>query len=577
MALINLEGIPEAGPLLTLAVVLLAGWAFGTVAKRLHVPSITGQIVAGVLLARVASDFLGEASLDALHPLTNFALGLMAITVGAHLNLRRLRNAGKRLGFLFLAEATITPVIVFAAVRGVGGYALGLEGADTPTAVLLATCAIATAPATIVAIVKETNSKGVFVKTLVAAVALNNLACIALFEIARALTHDAPSGEATWVDGLAEPGRQLMLALGLGGLIAVAMVIAGRLISRSEILATAAALALLLASGLASLFDASPLLTCLFLGFVQTNLSTARDKLVDEVFADFQPVILIVFFTLAGMHLSFESAAAAGVLAVLLFGGRMAGKLLAGRVAMTAARAPRYVRRNLGLALVPQAGVAVGLVVLLQEDPRHAQIAEIFSAVVLTVVTANEIVGPILTRIALGRAGEIGKDRMRLLDFIQEENIVTGFQAADKHEAIERLVDLMIRSHHLDNIDRETLLNSVLTREAQASTCLGGGLSVPHCILPREHPMVGVMGISREGIDLPTPDKAPVHCMVLLGTSADERDRHLQVLAALARTIGSDPVFGTQVFNAKSPAHASVLLHGEESEDFNYFLEGDDD
>jgi mannitol/fructose-specific phosphotransferase system IIA component (Ntr-type) len=85
--------------------------------------------------------------------------------------------------------------------------------------------------------------------------------------------------------------------------------------------------------------------------------------------------------------------------------------------------------------------------------------------------------------------------------------------------------------------------------------------------------MVGVMALSREGLDFDTPDERPIHCMVLLGTSPDERDRHLQVLAALARTIGIDAAFQDQLFNAKSAAHACEILHGEESEDFNYFLE----
>ena len=87
--------------------------------------------------------------------------------------------------------------------------------------------------------------------------------------------------------------------------------------------------------------------------------------------------------------------------------------------------------------------------------------------------------------------------------------------------------------------------------------------------------MVGVMAISRTGLDFPTPDGRRVHCMVLLGTSADERDRHLQVLATLARTIGTDASFQAQLFESKNPAHASELLHGEESVDFNYFLEDD--
>lgn len=134
-------------------------------------------------------------------------------------------------------------------------------------------------------------------------------------------------------------------------------------------------------------------------------------------------------------------------------------------------------------------------------------------------------------------------------------------------------VDLLLRTHDLRGVDRNELLASVYERESQGSTCLGGGLAVPHGILPEGQAMAGVMALSREGLDFETPDGRPVHCMVLLGTAPDERDRHLQVLAALARTVGTDRAFQDQLFDSKSPAHAYELLHGEESEDFNYFIE----
>jgi len=85
------------------------------------------------------------------------------------------------------------------------------------------------------------------------------------------------------------------------------------------------------------------------------------------------------------------------------------------------------------------------------------------------------------------------------------------------------------------------------------------------------------MALSRRGLAFEPPDRKPVHCMVLLGTSPEERDRHLQVLATLARTVGLGPDFQDQLFNATSAAHASELLHGEEFEDFNYFLESPDE
>ena len=561
-----MESLHHAEPLLLLAVVLVAGIFFGALARLVRLPGITGQIIGGVLIGGAGLNLFGEASVAGLEPLTDIALSLIAVTVGAHLHVPRLRNAVRRLSYLLIAESTITPLLVFAGVYGLGGASLEL-------AILFGAVSIATAPATIVALVRETRSKGVFVKTLVAAVALNNTACIVVFEVCRAVIGSDFSLETS---SLFDTNGALVELVGpvlLGGIAALTLDRVTRLALGPEALATAAVVALVLTSSLATSMGISAMLACLVLGAIQANITHSRSHLVDSVFANFQPAILTVFFMLAGMHLSFEHLERAGILIALYFATRFAGKMISADLALRAAQATERVRQNLGLALIPQAGLAVGLVLLIQEDARFADSADLFAAVVLTVVAINEIVGPILTRMALTRAGEIGRDRLRLIDFIQEEHIVTDFTAPTKEIAIARLVDMLLRTHSLHEVDRESLLSTVIEREEQGSTCLGGGLAVPHGILPEGEAMVGVMALSRDGLGFQTPDGRPVHCMVLLGTAPEERERHLHVLAALARTVGSDRAFQDQLFESKSPAHAYELLHGEESEDFNYFME----
>lgn len=561
--------LPRADPLFTLAIVIAAGVASAWLARRLRLPGITGQILVGILIGPVFRLFDPQA-VRGLEPLTHFALSLIAVTVGAHLNLKRLRNAGRRLAILFILEGTITPLLVFGAL-------LLVPDMSWEPAALLAAMAVATAPATIVALVKETRSRGVFVKTLVAAVALNNVACILLFELARSLGRlwHVEAGAMGLADALLAPANQIVVAGLIGCAAAVAMHLLQRLVVRPETISTAGVLVILLTAGLSSHFGISPLLSCLFLGFVQTNLTPERDKLVDALFSNFEPAILAIFFTLAGMELEFGQMQAAGIAGLVFFVARLSGKLVSVRLAMTLARATQKVRSYLGMALLPQAGLAIGLVLIAQDDPHlqdRPQMLQLLLAVVLTVVTLNEIVGPILTKLALTRSGDAGGDRRRLLDFLQEQNIITNFKADSMPQAIEKLVNHMAGSQAL-NVDRRELLASTLEREAQASTCLGGGLAVPHAILPEGHRAVGVMALSRSGLPFPAPDDKPVHCIVLLGTSRDEAKLHLQILATLARTIGTDPSMQDRLFGASSPAHAAEILHGEESDEFNVFLD----
>jgi Kef-type K+ transport system membrane component KefB len=126
--------LPGADPLLVLALVLLSGTTFGWLAQRARLPAVTGQILAGVLLGPSVLAAFDPHAVHSLQPLTHFALALIGVTVGAHLNIARLRNAGRRLFWLLIVEAALTPLVV--------GSLLWLTGAATTLVLLLATLAV---------------------------------------------------------------------------------------------------------------------------------------------------------------------------------------------------------------------------------------------------------------------------------------------------------------------------------------------------------------------------------------------------------------------------------------------------
>jgi mannitol/fructose-specific phosphotransferase system IIA component (Ntr-type)/Kef-type K+ transport system membrane component KefB len=557
----------DPDPLLTLAMVLIAGVSGGAVASRIGLPAVTGQILIGILLGPTGVGVFEAEVIDNLHPVTTFALGLIAVAVGNHLHIRRLRNAVRRLSALVVLESTLTPALVTAVV-------FAATGGEWAMSVLLGAMAISTAPATIIAIVQESRSKGVFVKTLVAAVALNNMACVALFELAHtfASVNLDPAVGHTVSDALLAPVRQLVFSALLGGGMGVVLVAATSRMVRPDRLATASMVAILFTSGLADYLGISSLLACMFLGVILANLTPDKDEIGHAVFENFESAIFAVFFTLAGMELDFGYIVPAGLLALMIVGARFVGKVVSGNLAMRISGATDRVRRYLGVALVPQAGVAVGLMLVVQADPTFGPIRDFFLAVGLTSVALNELVGPLLTRWALARSGDYGRDRARLIDFLHEENITTSLRGPSKEEAIEQLTDLLIRSNHL-RVDRQKLLDSIMQREKEISTCLGEGLSIPHVLIEEGDAIVGALGISRDGLEFDTPDGRPVHCMVLLATPPGAMDHHLEVLAALARAIGSDRNIQHQLYAARTPAHVCELLHAEESEHFNYFLD----
>jgi len=553
------------GPLLALAIVLIVGIIGGRLAHTINLPGVTGQIIAGVLIGHSGINLLGPEVVSGVDVVTDFALAFIAASVGAHLNFLRLHNAGKRLFFLLITEATITPAVTLLMVVWIGD-------ADWNLGVLLAAMAISTAPATILAIVLETRSKGVFVKTLIAAVAFNNVACIVLFEVARSFLRPDIPGSA---EDVMNPFAALATAAAIGTVCGLALVrVTARTTERKRQGASSLA-ALLAAAGLCGALDISAMLACGALGTTVANLAPKRENLGAAAFPGLEPAIFAVFFTLAGMHLDFAYLAPAAWLVLTVLAGRFCGKLVAANVAMRLAGAPDAVRRFLGLGLIPQAGVAVGLILVITGDPAFVELHHTLLAVGLSTVMLNELIGPILTRQALVQSGDAGKDRARVIDFIQEENIEVGLEARTKEDAILQLVELLVHSNRLD-VAPSDLAKRALAREAQSSTCVGGGLAVPHFTLDGPDQIVGAIGINREGLDFDTPDGMPVHCMVLLGTTESLCDRHLEVLGALARAVStSHQDLGYELFHAKSPAHVYQLLHAEDAEDFNYFLDAD--
>lgn len=563
--------LANANSLLMLAVILVAGTASGGLAKLLRLPSVTGQIVAGILIGPSVLQILSAESLHTFEPLVDFALGLMAVAVGSHLNFKRLRVARRRLTMLLLLEATVTPVCVF-------GLLISLTNVQWYTALLLATIAISTAPATILAIVKETASRGSFVTTLIAAVALNNLVCILLFELSRTFARAAisPSEPSSMLKSLMLPIGQLGMSCLLGAAIGLALILCTARIVKTDRLSVLSLIAILLTTGIAEFNHLSVLMACLSLGITLSNVTPDREEIGHRVFDGFESAIFAIFFTIAGMELDFGSLGIAGSIAMLAFAGRMLGKVSAGFFGMKLAGATERFRKWIGLALTPQAGLAVGLMLLVSEDKAFEDIHELFLAVVLAMVLLNESFGPILTKMGLQKSGDFGRDKARILDFLSEQNITTNLVGPDKESAIRELIDLTVRTNNL-RLDKEKLFASVMEGEAISCTCVGEGLALPHARLDQTDRIIGAMGISSEGLALGAPDHRLVHCVVLIITPENMPERHLEVLKALASSIGRDRIIQQQLYHIDSPAHADELIHlGDQFEDWNYYLEDEE-
>ena len=554
-------------PLFTLAIVLMSGMLGGELMSRLKLPRVTGWIITGIGLGALHLDALALDTLRGFYPFTDFVLGYIAFTVGSHLNISQLRNAGKRLSFLILTEATITPAIVVFAMYGIGGFPIAVS-------FVFAAIAVAGAPGTTVLVVREARASGVFVKTLIAAVALIDVVAVTLFAIVDTeMSSGAPiTGPGFILTAFPYALKALAIATAIGVSVALSVIVMVRTVFGPKMIGATMVASIVIAWGVSVQFDVSSILTCTVVGITLGNLIHDQERAGEAYVNNFGDILFTAFYTLAGIRLDFGSVIPLAGMVALFFGARVLGKVMSTYISMTLAGAVKSVRHYLGFALVPHGGVAVGIMLFAQNEPMLAEYADVILSVGLAALAVNQLIGPSAARMALGKAGETGRDRPRLLDFLREQDIAINFKANDKEEAIRKLTDVLYRTHSVD-MDKDEFVQAVLKREDDVSTCLGRGFMIPHgAVTDPEAPIVGVMGVSAEGLDFETPDGKPVHAIVLLATSHKDRPRHLEVLAAFSRAL-HDRNTAEQLYNANSAAHVYEMIHSSDAEDFNYFID----
>ena len=553
-------------PLFGMAIVLVAGIVGGELFARIRLPKVTGWIATGIALRSLNLDGLGANDLARFAPFNYFVLGYIAFTVGATLYFGNLRNTERRIGWLLLCEGLITPVVVGTLLIVVGPWFGDL---NNRAAMLLAAIAIAGAPGTTVLVVQEARARGILTRTLVAAVGLIDMVAVAVFVFVAAFRRS----DTGWLDSLSALGQQFGATMAIGFVCAGVALWLTRTVVGPAFLGPTMVAVILASWGAAAEFGTSGgILACTFAGIAVTNLRHDTVRSAEAYLHSIGGVLFAIFYTFAGMKLDFSTVPAAAGLVVLYFLARLGGKVASSYVAMRMAGVTEHVRNYLGIALLPHGGVAVGLIILVQNDSNFSGVQEVVTTVGLAALAINQLIGPTATRLALKKAGEDHKDRPRLLDFLDEHRIQVGLVGADKESLIRNLTDQLYTTSSLDE-DKEAFVEQVLKRDEAMTTCVGEGLMILHAILDSGDDIQGVLGISSKGLDLPTPDNRPIHAVLLLATPNSDRKRHLEVLSAFATAITRDINMREQLYHARSAAHAYDILHAEDAEDINYFLE----
>ena len=409
--------------LLSISIALLAGLLLSRLAKFAQLPAVTAYLVAGILVGPYVLGafgvkglgFISMEELEVFSILCDVALGFIAFSIGNEFRLSQLKKIGKQATIVGVFQAVVTTLVVDAALIALH-FAMP-DKLPLEAAIVLGAIASATAPAATLMVVKQYKAKGPVTDILLPVVALDDAVGLVLFAISFGIAKAIGAGSVDAVSVLVEPLLEVVLSLGLGAAMGVLFHFCERFFhSRSKRLSVSIAFVFLTIALSMLKFEIggvhiafSSLLTCMMLGTIFCNICDFSEELMDRVDRWTAP-LFVLFFVLSGaeLELSVFTDLMIVLIGVVYILGRSVGKYTGAFLSAKMAKCDDNIIKYLGITLLPQAGVALGMA--MKAQALASEIGALISSITLFAVLIYELVGPMLTKIALTKAGDINPE-----------------------------------------------------------------------------------------------------------------------------------------------------------------------
>ncbi|MBP3606262.1 MAG: cation:proton antiporter [Clostridia bacterium] len=422
--------------LLSVAIALLCGLLMTRVIKPLGLPAVTGYLVAGILigpyvLGALGVEGLGFVSMEYVERfgvIADVALGFIAFSIGNEFRLSQIKSIGKQALIVGVVQAVMATVFVDIALIGMS-LILGNDVFPISAAITLGAVATATAPAATLMVVRQYKAKGPLTKILLPVVALDDAVGLIVFAVSFGIAKAIDVGTLDIVSIVVNPLIEIVFSLVLGFVIGLIFSeVEKHFHSRSKrlsvsvtfVILTVALTMLKIPLGGGVVLSSSSLLTCMMLGTVFCNVCESSEELMDRVDRWTTP-LFVLFFVISGAELEFSIFAQGAMVLVgvvyIIF--RSAGKMFGASLSAKISGCSDTIVKYLGITLLPQAGVALGMSVLAMELSGNAGI--VVRNIVLFSVLIYELVGPLLTKMALTKAGEIIPEHRKSAKVINAE------------------------------------------------------------------------------------------------------------------------------------------------------------
>ena len=382
--------------LLLVGITMMAGLIMSRAAKLVKLPNVTAFLVAGLIIGPCVAGIISREQAESMGIISEAALGFIAYSIGGEFKLSYLKKIGKAPLTITFFQGMMTAVCV--------DVGLILFGVDVPLALLLGAIGLATAPAATLMVVRQYKANGPVTQMLLPVVAMDDALGLMVFSISAAVAQGMLGGAITVSSMLLTPLIEIVGSFALGAALGWLLAFGARFFaSRGNKLALSIAL-VLAGVGLCDILNLSSLLVCMMIGAMMVNLSQQREVLMEQC-DRFTPPLFLLFFVLSGADLDLSVLPSVGLIGVMYLLLRCIGKWGGTYLGAVCVKADKHIRHYLGLTLLPQAGVAIGMAALV--SARFPTLAAQVNTIVLAGVLVFELIGPVITKIALTKAGEI--------------------------------------------------------------------------------------------------------------------------------------------------------------------------
>lgn len=385
--------------LFKLAIVIVVGWLGGKLAKLLKLPNVSGYLVAGLFLGPSFFKLISSQDMDSFTLISEVALAMVAFSIGSEFVLKDLMKLGKSIVVITLAEVIGAVVVVFSVM-------FFIFKQDLVFSLIIASMSAATAPAATLMVVRQYRADGPVTRAILPVVALDDVFGIMIFGLALSIARmSVGAGEFTFWQMISQPFIEIFGSLLLGaGLGVVLSLISKKAGDTDELLIVTLGM-IFAATGLSKMWGLSPLLTNIVMGTALVNLVHNSNRVFFSL-NHFSPPVYLLFFTLAGASLDLKVLFSVGLMGIAYIIARAAGKIFGAWIGARSVNAEPTVQKYLGLGLLPQGGISIGLSVLVRQYLPDYSVAII--TIIMFSVLVYEVSGPIFAKIAIDKAGEIG-------------------------------------------------------------------------------------------------------------------------------------------------------------------------